>query len=238
MKLLKAILFFILFCYASYAQTVPDNPGQIKVYDSYQPSKGTQSLNRNKISINPLGVLIGDYPLYYERMFGNTFSLEVAAGLTYQNYIGNVLDFSNNNSSVNDNSKSYKIGTTYSISPKVYLDDDGFEGSYLALCYRHRYYANDISNYQGATLPSVMHENKKINSFTFNYGYLFNIGKGFILDYYVGIGISTVTSSTVVAEYNQNYSYTNPNSTFLYQNKIQNKTLPTGMMGLKVSYEF
>ena len=174
-------------------------------------------------------------------MFGNTFSIELAVGVTYQNYIGNIVDIGRANSNSNsDDEKLYKLGRTFSISPKVYLQDDGFEGSYLALCYRHRYYADDAITYQGNPLPSAMGEYKKINSFTFNYGYLFYLGKNIILDYYVGIGINTISDSYVVSEYNQNYYNGWPNTSpqYTYKNETKSRTLPTGMMGLKFSYEF
>lgn len=240
MKRSIPLLFFIVFCSASYAQTVPENSGQIKVYDSYQPASSNFVMRKNKLSINPLGVLIGDYPLYYERMFGNTFSIEIAVGVTYQNYIENVIDLGRGNSnSYYEDEKSYKLGNTFSISPKVYLEDDGFEGSYLALCYRHRYYANDVLSYQGIKLPTLMSEYKRINSFTFNYGYLFYLGKNLILDYYLGIGIATVSDSYVVSESNPNHVYYDPNSPrYFYKNENKSVTLPTGMMGLKFSYEF
>jgi len=232
------VTFFILSCAQVFCQTVPD--GQIRVYDSYQPKAGKSVAEKNKISINPLGVIIGDYPLYYERMFGNTFSLEVAAGVTYQNYLGNLFDFaragisSSSNTSFNRN---YQLGTSYSISPKVYLSDDSFEGSYLAFCYRHRTYKDEVTEYSGSNIDPSMKEFNKISSLTFNYGYVFHLGKGFLLDYYVGIGLRTNNSSQVT----ENYTYSNTypyNSVYTFNSVVTKKTMPTGMMGLKLSYSF
>jgi hypothetical protein len=231
------VLFFILADFQGFCQTVPD--GQIKVYDSYQPKNGKSFGEKNKISINPLGVMIGDYPLYYERMFGNTFSVELAAGVTYENYIWTAVDFyggTSSNYSNSDLTRSYKLGSTYSISPKVYLQDDCFEGSYLALCYRSRVYKDEVTEYQGTTFADPMKESFKLNSFTFNYGYMFHLGKGFMLDYYIGLGIRAVTESEFTSMYVTSNSY--PYSGYTYGIQEKKSTAPTGMMGLKIGYAF
>lgn len=240
MKHSFTIIFFILFSIQSFCQTVPsDNSGQIKVYDSYQPKNGTSFGEKNKISINPLGVAIGDYPIYYERMFGNTFSIEIAAGVTYQNYIRAYSDFQGSSSNYNnsDLTKSYQLGNTYSISPKVYLNDDSFEGSYLALCYRHRLYKDQVTAYQGVPLTEPMKESFKLNSFTFNYGYVYHLGKGFMMDYYIGIGLRAITASEVAGNYVTSVIYPY-NSVYTFTTGERKETTPTGMMGLKISYAF
>ncbi|ABG60843.1 hypothetical protein [Cytophaga hutchinsonii] len=241
MKYFNAILFLLISLFAS-SQTVPENNGQIKVYDSYQPSKGSSFGQKNKISINPLGVLIGDYPVYYERMFGSAFSVELAAGVTYENYLGNLMFYGmvDNNSSNSNFARSYKIGNTYSISPKVYLDGDEFEGSYLALCYRHRLYNNDVTGYAGnnaASFTDPVKESVKLNSFTFNYGYVFTLGKGFILDYYIGLGLrgSVVKQAVETSNISNTYPYA---TYYIYDTETTRKTSPTGMVGFKIGYTF
>lgn len=234
-RLLISLLFFITIYIHGFSQTVQE--GQIKVYDSYQPTKGASFGQKNKISINPLGVLIGDYPLYYERMFGNTFSVEVAVGVTYQNYMRSLLDFGSSNYNSSDMEKSYKLGSTYSISPKVYLNDDNFEGSYLALCYRHRLYNAEATAYQGVPLNTPMKEYYKLNAFTFNYGYVFHLGKGFLLDYYLGVGLSGNTTSEITVNYTNSNFYPYVSKTYFTTTETK-KTTPTGMMGLKISYAF
>lgn len=237
--LFSIIIIFTTTYFQGVGQTVTENPGQIKVYDSYQPKKGASFGEKNKISINPLGVLIGDYPLYYERMFGNTFSIEIAAGVTYQNYMRAYTDFqsSSSNYSNSELTKSYQLGSTYSISPKVYLNDDSFEGSYLALCYRHRLYKDEVIAYQGTPLSDPMKESFKLNSFTFNYGYVFHLGKGFMMDYYIGVGLRTITASEASANYNVSGTYPY-NTVYTFATELRKETTPTGMMGLKISYAF
>jgi len=233
---LVIVTFLILFNIQGFCQTVPD--GQIKVYDSYQPKKGKSVGEKNKISINPLGVIIGDYPLYYERMFGTTFSIELGAGVTYQNYTRPITDlYGNANYSSLDVTRSYQLGSTYSVSSKIYLEDDCFEGSYLALCYRNRVYKDEVTAYQGGVLATPMKESQRLNSFTFNYGYVFHLGKGIMLDYYVGIGLRTVTSSEFTSTYNSSSSYPYT-STYTYSTENKKTTNPTGMMGLKIGYAF
>ncbi|WP_018341706.1 hypothetical protein [Cytophaga aurantiaca] len=231
MKHLNIVLLVVLFSYQSYSQTVPE--GQIKVYDSYQPAKGSSTGLKNKFSINPLGILIGDYPIYYERMFGNTFSVELAAGLTYENYVGNLTTFGFFDVD-SEFKRNFKVGSTYSISPKVYLNDDNFEGSYLCVVYRHRMYNSEAIQYQGQDISGVKEYNK-LNSFTFNYGYVYDLGKGFLLDYYLGIGVRTQTVSQAHAEPSNVYPYT---SSYVFTTEKTKKTLPSGMWGIKIAYSF
>jgi len=232
----KVLLFIILLSYQSYSQTVPEGSGQIKVYDSYQPAPGSSTGEKNKISINPLGLLIGDYPLYYERMFGNTFSVELGVGLTYENYMGNLTN--NLDGTGSDYHRNFKLGSTYSISPKIYLDDDNFEGSYLCVVYRHRMYNAEVVQYHDTKLDTPMKEYNKLNSFTFNYGYVMNLGKGFLMDYYIGVGVRTQTLSQVNAEYVGSSGYPNYVSTYSFTTEKSTRTLPTGMWGIKLSYSF
>jgi hypothetical protein len=228
-QLFVIAVFFIFVCFQGFSQTVPD--GQVKVYDSYQPKNGKSFSEKNKISINPLGIGIGDYPLYYERMFGTTFSVEVGLGVTYENYIGNFINFMESRNYSNlDFERTYQLGSTYSISPKVYLEDDGFEGTYLAFCYRHRLYKDEATAYKGNIFNTPLKESFKLNSFTFNWGYVYHLGKGFMLDYYIGIGLRTVTKSEIVQD------YSNGNNAFKIENS--KRTYPTGMMGLKIGYAF
>ncbi len=238
MKYLNAILFLFLSSFSTFSQTVPESSGQVKVYESYQPSKGSSFIQKNKISINPLGVLIGDYPLYYERMLGNTFSLEIGAGVTYENYAGNLFRYGNADTYNSNFTRVYTLGNTYSISPKVYLDE-AFEGSYLAFCYRHRLYKNDVTEYTGSATPidEPIKESTKLNSLTFNYGYVFTLGKGFILDYYMGLGLRSSSITQAVATYTTNLSYPY-DSYYTYDSERTNKTSLAAMVGIKVGYTF
>lgn len=237
MKFFNAILFIAVSFYSAFSQSVPDNGAQIKVYDSYQPSKGASFGQKNKISFNPLGLLIGDYPLYYERMFGNTFSVEIGVGVTYENYAGNLFRYGVLDNSADGFTRSYTLGNTYSISPKVYFEDDEFEGSYLAFCYRHRMYKSDATEYAGTAFASPIKESAKLNSFTFNYGYVFTLGKGFILDYYLGLGLrfADIAEAQEIETSSNTYPYS---TTTTYEAVHEKKVSPTGVMGFKLGYTF
>ncbi len=231
-KLIILFIFFISLGFQCFSQTVPStgNSGQIRVYDAYQPPNGSSLGTKNKISINPFSFLIGDYPLYYERMFGSAFSLELGAGVTHENFLRKFTDFQSSANYPGDVvTRTYQLGSTYSISPKIYLDDDCFEGTYIALYYRHRLYNSKVSGYEGNPINPV-DEYARINSFTFNMGYVLNLGKNFMLDYYVGLGIRTTTLSQFATD----YSFGNT----VYYAEYSKQTLPTGVMGLKLGYAF
>ena len=237
-KLIILFIFFTFIGFQCFSQTVPStgNSGQIRVYDAYQPKNGSSYGAKNKISINPLGFFIGDYPLYYERMFGSVFSMEAGAGVTHENFLRKFTDFQTSATYTgNEVTRTYQLGNTYSISPKIYLNDDCFEGSYLALYYRHRLYNSEVTAYEGNTINPV-DEYARINSFTFNYGYVFHLGKNFMLEYYVGLGLRTST----VSQFTVNYTTTNtyPYSAYVYSTEYSRQTLPTGVMGFKFGYAF
>lgn len=223
-------MYYFLFWFHGLCQTVPDNnsSGQVKVYDSYQPEKRKSLNEKNKISINPLGIAIGDYSLYYERMLITTFSLEVGLGVTYENYLGNFVNFMGSKSYSNsDVERTYQLGSTYSISPKLYLYDDRFDDTYLAFCYRHRLYKDEATAYQGQVLSEPMKESYKLNSYTINWGKIYDLGKGFIFDCYIGIGLRTVIKAEVVQDHYNSFKIENSKNIY-----------PTGMAGFKLGYIF
>ncbi|MGN6645324.1 MAG: hypothetical protein ACTHJT_02240, partial [Cytophaga sp.] len=154
-----------------------------------------------------------------------------------ENFLRRFTDFQTSANYTSDEvTRTYQLGNTYSISPKIYLEDDCFEGSYLALYYRHRLYNSEVSAYEGTPIGTPVQEYARINSFTFNYGYVFHLGKNFMLDYYIGLGLRTSTVSQFEANYTPTNTY--PYSTTTYSAEYSKQTLPTGVMGFKFAYAF
>jgi hypothetical protein len=233
MKHILSIIFSLWLTTQVFAQDNPSS-GQIKVYDSYQPPNGSTQSVKNKVAINPLGVFIGDYSIFYERMLGKIFSIEGSIGVTYQNYF-----YENINMQIFDSyytgeviSKP-KTGITYSIAPKLYLNDDDFEGTYIGMYIRSRTYNTTATgSTYGGSFSSPIEQYYRINTVTFNLGHNYHLGSNILLDYYGGIGMRFTTLSQV----EEIYASGSNNST--YELQTSKKTTPTGVYGIKIAYIF
>lgn len=230
MKLIT-VFFALSFSVQIFAQD-NSNSGQIRVYDSYQPTNGSTVSERNKISINPLNVLIGDYSIFYERMITDIFSIEASVGLTYTNYMRDFSLFDSDYQNSNINSES-QMGITYSIAPKLYLNDDDFEGTYISLYFRSRTYNSIASStdYSSVSLAPT-EQYYRFNTGTFNFGHNYHLGNHVLLDCYVGVGLRFTTNNLI----EESYSSTTGNTK--YELVYSQKTGPTGVCGMKVSYIF
>lgn len=114
-------------------------------------------LENNIIKLSPTGFLVGQIPLIYERKINNSFSIQIGAGITSQNYVrtafqsakvfdqfddNNNLPWSNVSRYTSDEAENlYKFnnrkatsGTMFTIQPKIY-GGDALEGYFLGMSY-------------------------------------------------------------------------------------------------------
>jgi len=139
-QLIIILTVFIAFIHNAFSQTVKDSSSQrIMVYDSYVPSqKETEKPKlKNFFALNPLGLFVGDYPLYYERNVAGPFNIMVSGGVTSKNSIYDIMqngDLFGGNSNYDDNfNRTSDLGYSYMIQPKIYLKERYFNGIYLGM---------------------------------------------------------------------------------------------------------
>lgn len=242
MKPISGVIIFFFIPFSMFGQTIQNkadttNTKRIIVYESYQGYKKEGSVLRNCIVINPLGILVGDYPLFYERNVKGKFHVLLGAGVTYTNYIYNLTgmnsDFFSNTTFFDDGLKrESRLGYTLTIQPKIYVNDVDFEGLYFGLQYRYRNYNYVSDSYYDEPI-SMIKEYRNISDILFNIGYSYNLGSDIIFDYYVGFGVRTTQYqyAAVTPIYNMNTTY----QTDLHKEK---KGSPTGTIGFRLGYAF
>ena len=106
----------------------------------------------NTIKVAPLGFVSGAFPVYYERVINDFFTVQGGVGITSRNYVRNAFqsieDFLspvypwNNNSTYDLADPALKIGNRkanlgflFSLQPRVYLTSDAPDESFMGVSY-------------------------------------------------------------------------------------------------------
>lgn len=150
----------------------------------------------NIIKINPTSILLGVIPLYYERRINKSLGVEVAIGISLERYYFDLFNFpideekrtskikfENNQKPVlgkyfspDDQYIKETIGPYFSFLFRLYMDNDGIQGTYFGLGYSFLQFRSKV---QKATLTQnneiVYTEDNKINKKN-NNSILFAIG--------------------------------------------------------------
>ena len=224
-------------------------------------SQSSTPLNKNKtksysgvnvLKIAPIGILSGAFPVYYERGFGNYFSLQAGVGITGRNYFREIvkdykhIDFTTNNSyDVADglytfDHRTAKPGFMFSIQPRYYEDGEGIEGYFGGLGFNSSTFnfdhqqvmsvANDIAVYGGGTAQS---ESEHIKDIFFVSGYQ-TLENKVSFEVTAEMGLRLVSGTKYVA-YPNSFSST---ATVTEGFKDYSQTLFYYNIGLKIGYHF
>jgi hypothetical protein len=237
-KLLLILTCFCIFSNTLLAQETvyfkSDNASKSKK----KTSKG--SSEQNIIKIAPFGFVGGNIPFFYERSLNETFSIQVGLGITTKNYLLTALRAAsdNNSSSVygaqsiawsnggtnsdhnnqiddidNNNfwGRKSKLGLSYSIEPKVYIESEGLEGSFFSISFNGAKYSNSINTVKKGVQNTgtlaldggTFNEFYKINNFLVNWGSQ-TLYDHISLEYSLGIGLKKVSSTTYAYSYDNN----------------------------------
>jgi hypothetical protein len=203
MKPILVILLFLSIQLISLAQTVivtpdPNTRSDVNVYNGYQAQKRKEVIVKNAFTLNPLGIFIGDFPLYYERQIVRQFHIQAAYGITSTNFMYNIFGpnfltaVDSSNSVFNGNfNRTSSLGQTYMVQPKFYFGRRDFEGFFMGLEYRHRQYNYVSTEYSGTSLNTTVHESRKVNDILFMIGGSHVFGNHINFQYYMGFGTRT-----------------------------------------------
>lgn len=177
----------------------------------------------NIIKIAPTGIFVGQIPLIYERKLTSSISIQVAAGLTNQNYVRSAFMKANDRSPITEypdnfpmyssdeseklysfNTRKAEMGTMFSIQPKFYLNDDALDDSYIAFSYNLYNYKFSMpkGSYDAFTgfkfNGPAQSESEKITDFMLHFGSQ-NINGHFSLEYSTAVGLRKVEGTKYVA---------------------------------------
>ncbi len=235
----KIITLFTFLCFTSIIlaqETVYFKSDKSKT--SRSKKKGSSELNIIKIA--PFAFIGGNIPVFFERSINETFSIQAGIGVTSKNYIldalraasndggssgsvygaqkivwnnGQVNDISNQIDDLDNNylSRKSKLGFSYSIEPKVYLESEGLDGAFLSLSYNSAKFSNSINTIKKglpySSTPALdggtFIENYKINNLLVNYGSQ-TLYDHISLEYSLGVGIRRINSTSYAYGYDSN----------------------------------
>lgn len=169
-KLTVIFLFFVQFCgFEVLAQINSDS--LTKYFDD-----GGISNAKNIVKVNLASTISGDASVFYERIVGSVFSVEVGTGLLLKHYIPDYYEFSNPDEISEIVADSIKGGYSLWFAPKIYYLKSAPELGYAGIQFRQRNY---IMEHQNVTYNDVM----------FIGGFQKIIKKRLIMDLNFGVGI-------------------------------------------------
>lgn len=226
---------------------------------STEKRKGSSETNIIKIS--PLAFLGGIIPVYFERSINETFSIQLGAGITSKNYIGDAIrqgnDDQNNNVSTtrwndgttdtytneNDITKNKKtaIGYFIAIEPRVYFASEGLEGGFMGISLSSAKY-NSTS--QKIVTGTTLNGEPKFSGGTFNASenitdLFVNFGTQTLydrisLEYTAGIGVRKIKGT----EYAYGQSFSAGATKYVDGVSTLDRTKLGYNLSLKVGYHF
>jgi len=166
----------------------------------------------NIIMINPLLIVNGDIPVYYEHVINESFSVEVAPGLTYEDYTQDIYEALFGPLKYVSSSKAnlgYGLKAGFKFFPKT-KNKYRLERLYLSPELGFRHYSIDYPTED----PFGNATNQYISGYTNRLDIKFLFGgeqagvKHFVVDWYVGVGLRSTTAVQYLNGTNYNGSIT------------------------------
>lgn len=242
MKLTKLSLLFLVtvffFSNASYSQVFKadtSNSTKVSVFnapnENYQFETATNQNYKYAVKINPLLVLSGDIPFYFEYKLTKRLSAEVGVGPTIRNFwLEAFQDEFYAATPINSN----KIGRSLRASLRFYPSstDEAISGYYFApeIMLRRFYSGVQFNDYN--TNPTTLREyvlETNQTDFKMVFGYQDSFDSNLIIDYYVGFGLRTSDKEEV--------DYESNSATYLKVIGLE-EVNPTFTLGLKLGFGF
>ncbi len=226
-------------------------------------TKKKGSSEKNIIKISPLAFIGGIIPAYFERSINETFSIQVGAGITSKNYIGDAIRGANDNHNGNvtttkwsdgtsdtytnendiDKNKKTSIGSFIAIEPRVYFASEGLEGNFMGISFSSAKYNSTskkidtrsiISSGNGGGFTNETFKgSENITDLLVNFGTQ-TLYDHISLEYSAGIGLRKIKGTEYAYARNPNFGST------LYVDGVStiDKTKLGYNLSLKVGYHF
>lgn len=202
----------------------------------YGKKNKSGSAEKNIVKLSPLSFISGQIPVFFEREINSFFSIQGGLGITTHNYWEELIDKANDGSTTEfqsitwddgstnntyenltpsgySNYRKSKMGTFFSLEPRIYFESEGMDGSYISLTYRNMAYktaANKIDASGGFSsdpvyLNTTFAESKKMSDILVSFGYQ-TLYDRISLEYSTGIGLRHLSGEQYVYGYNYNTS--------------------------------
>lgn len=199
-RLIQGFLFAACLAPGAVAQ---DKPKVVLYRDRVAAAFDTVNCVKNVIKLNAFSFFRGEFPVYYERAISPNVSVEVAAGITFRNYIG----FAVSGDDVDD----YSAGTEIKVGPSLHAgfryyfqDDIEPQGPYLHLDFAHLDYLKDIraKDAKGDLTDTRYRDTRTYNDLRLLFGFQnLSATSNWLFDFYGGIGLRDRHMETVTENY-------------------------------------
>jgi hypothetical protein len=218
-----------------------------------------RSSERNIIKLSPISFINGFVPVYFERELNSTFAIQVGAGITTRNYLkdwtrkvdednpdvtttkwndGTVDQYFDENDYSSYKKRKSVMGYYVAVEPRVYLDNEGLDGSFIGISFSRANYKYNMQKVQTGPsitgepvfLSSTFSEVENVTDVLATYGYQTLYDKVSV-EYNIGLGLRKLTGSRYAYGVNNVGSYVDGVSTL-------DKTKLGFNFSIKVGYHF
>lgn len=201
---------------------------------------------RNALKINPILLIRGEIPIYYEKAITKSISGEIAIGVTNTDYLQNLIEHMSEDINVVDPTfmaeEKSKPNISYKLGLRFYKKGMVMDGFYFSLEFAQRKYTNEITMGEQPTLNYITntYSTTKFTEETNHIEYKVIIGsqnfyfwEDFFVDYYIGAGIDQYNDTRLGLVKDKS-----PLSAEYYELKATNKLTPGFYLGIKIGFAF
>jgi hypothetical protein len=172
--------------------TTVTKPTKVEVFnaDNYFSRESKPTDIKNAVKVNPLLIINGDIPFYYERRLGQAVSMEIAAGITLRDYFAELISEDFSFESDNRIGKTgYSLHGAFRYYPSKYYS--AIEGFYFSPNIRFRSYSALVNPCPNQVIIPSFKEYKKNTDYMITIGHqdLDGFDEDVVIDYYLGFGI-------------------------------------------------
>lgn len=209
--------------------TVPPGKRQVEIIhfnedkkSSHKPENPTRSI----VKTAPFSFIIGYLPVYYEYSVTDWLGLQAGAGVTFRPAVSNLIsglyaelyDYSEDESGTyrDYRYRTSKPGLMFSLSPRLYFQSDGLEGTYIApeirfITRRSKIQQPDPLYYPDRVEDFFDQESFRMTDIMVNYGWQ-ELYPKLSVDFSIGAGIRWVSGEwqQVLQDFNGNYYSATP----------------------------
>ncbi len=212
----------------------------VQVFDDdnnkdYFDSKKSKTIY-NTLKINPLAALVGDMPLYYERVLSPKFSVEIGVGITLKSSLASGLatEIGFGGTDLGDNIVVDKtaIGSYGSVALRYFPTSRSNtipEGLYFSLASRYRKYSFDIHlDNENAPFPDKQSSITQLDLGRITVGYVW-LNDRFTSEVFGGFGVRKVNIDT---------HFYNPENNYAIEPLSKGYQTPALIVGYRLGFSF
>lgn len=233
----RTTLLALLLCFLGsnlQAQETEIRRRTIQINDGAIDNEPEYEYDRFLIKVNPILLMIGDFPVSLEYAFTDWLTMEAGVGVTTRDYLRESLFDGIFNT--DDLEYTVPLGFSYMHNIKIVPSGDVYDDAgYFLLQFNYRRYNMSLSVDPSLTLDGVnqFDLNRITREWGVGYGYYLATDiDGLIIDYYLGFTIKSGSIRQL------DYEYDNNGSQYYYTSESPTENTIGGLFGIKIGYNF